>query len=186
MHNRWKVLVLAAAATFLVHLQGAPADAVSKTPASTPPGGTGTVTLITGDRIHLTQVSGGGFAIGIQPGPGREHIGFFASSVRRGASEEITVLPADAAPLVAAGRLDAALCNVTGLIRQGLDDGRYPGVPLIVTSDGSAAAASALASNAGAVRTVRLLPSIDGAAVEADKRSAGTFWSGLKGDLMAV
>jgi hypothetical protein len=92
-------------------------------------GGIRTITLLTGDRVtvlgaDLKQVT-------IQPGKGREKIGFFRSTVRG----HLQIVPTDAAPLLAAGRLDRRLFDVTTLLAFGYDDKR-PNLPLIMTARG--------------------------------------------------
>ncbi len=57
----------------------------------------------------------------VVPAAGRERIAFITQSERATrVAKKSTVTPADALPLVAAGLLDPALFNVTGLVRQGL------------------------------------------------------------------
>src|SRR5690349_2113184 len=66
------------------------------------------VTLVTGDRVYLKTVEGGGSSVEITPAKGREGIHFirtYGSTAAR-PNGDIVVLPSDAAPLVAAGRLD--------------------------------------------------------------------------------
>jgi hypothetical protein len=75
--------------------------------------GTQTVTLITGDTVSLTAGPDGKYAVDVRRGKGRE-AATFLSSERDG---EISVLPADAVPLLRAGRLDPALFNITQLPR---------------------------------------------------------------------
>lgn len=58
-------------------------------------------------------------------GTGRE-AATFLSSERDG---EVSVLPADAIPLVRAGRLDPALFNVTRLAKQGYTDEKTGSTP---------------------------------------------------------
>jgi subtilisin family serine protease len=146
-----------------------------------------TITLVTGDRVRLTAMREGGWAIGVMPGPGRDHVGFVRTSKQRGSKEEITVMPSDAAALVAAGRLDPRLFNVTALLAQELDDQNTTVVPLILT-DGAATPRSALprAEALGGARAVRLLPSVNGTAVRQDKKSAGRFWAWVSGRAAAT
>ena len=55
------------------------------------------------------------------PAPGREAISFARmSSTNASGQEDLSIVPADAQPLLANGLLDPALFNVTGLVRQGL------------------------------------------------------------------
>jgi subtilisin family serine protease len=137
------------------------------------------VTLITGDTVRLIGQPGGQPAVGIEPAPGREHVGFLRESSVGRDGAHVSVVPADAAPLLAAGRLDPRLFDVTELARQGLTDAASPALPLIVTSSRGAAAARP-AAVAGA-QTVGALPSIGGSVVREDKRRGSAFWSWLTG-----
>src|SRR2546430_6791374 len=130
------------------------------------------ITLITGDRVRLVTQPDGKLAVGIEPAPGREHVGF----ARESSAGHVTVVPADAEPLLAAGRLDPRLFDVTELARQGLTDAASSALPLIVT--GTAAAAPA--APAAAARTVGALPSIRGSVVREDRRQGSAYWSWLK------
>src|SRR3954471_10817031 len=87
------------------------------------PGSSGfTVTLLTGDRVDVTERAGGRVTTAVRPAPGREKIGFISG----GSGLDAEVLPADAARLVAAGRLDRRLFQVRRLGRDGFDDGHTP------------------------------------------------------------
>ncbi|WP_328224203.1 S8 family serine peptidase [Streptomyces sp. NBC_00310] len=127
---------------------------------------TQTVTLITGDTVSLTAGPDGRYAVDVRRGAGRE-AATFLSSERDG---EVSVLPADAIPLLQAGRLDPALFNVTRLVKQGYTDARTGTTPVIATY------AKGGATPDGARRTLAL-PGIDGAALSAEKSTA--FWSDI-------
>ncbi|MER6954079.1 S8 family serine peptidase [Streptomyces sp. NPDC000618] len=127
---------------------------------------TQTVTLITGDTVSLTTGADGKNAVDVRRGKGRE-AATFLSSEKNG---EVSVLPTDAIPLIKAGRLDAALFNVTQLVSQGYSDAKTGATPVIATySKGSA-------TPEGARRTLAL-PGIDGAALSAKKSTA--FWADI-------
>jgi subtilisin family serine protease len=153
---------------------GAAAAPVPSGPAASRPAGTAgaAVTLITGDRVRLFRAPDGRPAVGVQPGPGRERTGFVRSARRGRDGEHVSVIPADAVPLLAAGRLDPRLFDVTALTAAGLA-GR-PALPLIL---GYARGAARTAPPAAAARLVRALPSIGAAAVQAD--TGGRLWSWL-------
>ncbi|SDG31753.1 Subtilase family protein [Lentzea fradiae] len=82
------------------------------------------VTLVTGDKVELS----GDRLVRYVPGAGREKIP--ARTFTRDGHQH--VVPADAVPLVAGGKLDARLFDVTSLVEFGYDDGRRGTVPLIV------------------------------------------------------
>src|SRR5919206_4940619 len=75
------------------------------------------VTLLTGDRVDLTERADGRTTMAIQPASGREHVGFLTS----GKGDDLTVLPADAADLVASGAVDGRLFQVRRLAHDGFD-----------------------------------------------------------------
>ncbi|MFF9620431.1 S8 family serine peptidase [Streptomyces griseosporeus] len=140
--------------------------AVAETPRSVPrtAAASRTVTLVTGDRVTVTDLGGGKRTVSVERPRGA------TGAVRtRVADGEITVVPDEALPYLRAGRLDRRLFDVGGLIRQGLTDDRTGELPLIVTYGKGARAAVP----GGAERT-RALPSVRGAAVEADKGRG--FW----------
>ncbi|WP_327748286.1 S8 family serine peptidase [Streptomyces europaeiscabiei] len=130
------------------------------------PSTTQAVTLITGDTVSLTAGPDGRYAVDVRRGTGRE-AATFLSSERDG---EVSVLPADAIPLVRAGRLDPALFNVTRLAKQGYTDEKTGSTPLIATY------AKGRATPEGARRTLAL-PGIGGAALSAEKSTA--FWADI-------
>ncbi|MGW3447858.1 S8 family serine peptidase [Streptomyces sp. NPDC001076] len=125
-----------------------------------------TVTLITGDTVTLTVGPDGKKAVDVRRGKGRE-AATFLSSEKDG---EISVLPADAIPLIKAGRLDPALFNVSQLIEQGYTDAKTGSTPVIATYGTGAETPE------GTRRTLAL-PGIDGAALSAKKSTA--FWSDI-------
>ncbi|HEY7595584.1 MAG TPA: S8 family peptidase [Actinophytocola sp.] len=121
-----------------------------------------TVTLLTGDRITVQR----GKARTIRPAHGREGMAFSTFSVRG----HDYVIPADARRLVATGKLDRRLFDITALLDFGYDDAHRDSVPLIVTHTAGRAAPRL-------AHVTRDLPSIKGMAVAADK--SGTAWHAL-------
>jgi subtilisin family serine protease len=119
-----------------------------------------TVTLITGDRVTLA-----GGAVTVTPGPGRAGIPMATST----AGGRTRVVPADALPLLHAGRLDERLFDVTRLIAAGYDD-RRADLPLI-TSGGAATSGT----------RVRKLPSLGATAVRTPKKDLARAWRARTG-----
>lgn len=128
MVRRKHWLITAAWAMLGAGLVASPAQAAP--PSASPPTSkpTSTVTLITGDKVTVTP-QGQSWAVKIEP------------AHRQGKQEEffrqispagVTVIPASALPLVRSGVLDRALFDVTGLIRQKLDDAHGKELPLLV------------------------------------------------------
>ncbi|MFF3408981.1 S8 family serine peptidase [Streptomyces sp. NPDC002742] len=126
-----------------------------------------TVTLVTGDKVTVTDIGGGKKTVSVvRP---RGATGAVRTQVADGA---VTVVPDEALPYLRAGTLDRRLFDVSELIRQGLTDQRTGELPLIVTYDPKAR----VTTPGGAERT-RSLPSIRGAALDADK--GRTFWKAM-------
>jgi len=169
--------VLAAAFAVAVLFGGAPAAAlpgpVTATQTATTnggirathPGRSHTVTLITGDVLRVGDAG----QISVVRGPGREHISF-ASYQTQG---HLHVIPSDARPLLAAGRLDSRLFDVTALIEFGYDE-REAELPLIVSAKAAPPADSGL-------KLTRTLKAVHGSAGRADKGRLGVLWKGLTG-----
>ncbi|MFI0236222.1 S8 family serine peptidase [Streptomyces sp. NPDC016845] len=127
-----------------------------------------TVTLVTGDKVTVTELSGGKRTVTVERARGAT--GAVRTQVAHG---DISVVPDEARPYLSAGTLDARLFDVSELIRQGLADGEADATPLIVTYGSGKAALGARAVPRGAERT-RALPSVRGAALDAHK--GRTFW----------
>lgn len=151
---------LAAADTADPGTTGAPA----KTSAA---GAAHTVTLVTGDKVTVTDVGGGKKTVSVVRPRGAD--GAVRTQVADGA---VTVVPDEALPYLRAGTLDRRLFDVSELIRQGLTDRQTGELPLIVTYD-----PKARTTVPGGAERTRSLPSIRGAAVDADK--GRTFWKAM-------
>ncbi|MFF5081662.1 S8 family serine peptidase [Actinoplanes sp. NPDC000266] len=121
------------------------------------------VTLITGDTVKIRSVAGQ-TTVDVVPAPGREKIPFLTSS----AGEDVEVVPADAASLLAAGRLDPRLFDVSKLLDYGYDDTRRT-LPLIVQGT---------ATPAGA-RVTQKLPDVGLVAYEQDRSQPAELWKSL-------
>ena len=139
------------------------------------------LTLITGDRVEVAEGEHGARKVRLVPGPGREHIGFVHTGSLGAPDGDLSVIPTDAVPLLAAGAIDRRLFAVGDLLREGYG-ARAGGLPLIVTYAAETDVAAALhalpTSGAGAARP---LPSIHGAALRADPPLAAALWSELTG-----
>ncbi|MFI6334324.1 S8 family serine peptidase [Streptomyces sp. NPDC050535] len=126
-----------------------------------------TVTLVTGDEVTVTDLGGGKKTVTVERPRGAT--GAVRTQVANGT---VTVVPDEALPYLRAGTLDRRLFDVSELIRQGLTDQKTAELPLIVTYEKKARSLTPR----GAERT-RVLPSIGGAALDADK--GRTFWQAL-------
>jgi len=127
-----------------------------------------TVTLVTGDKVTVTEVGGGRKTVDVKRPQGAT--GTVRTQVTDG---QITVIPEEAQQYLASGTLDPRLFDVSTLIEQGLADSKVDATPLIVTYK-DRSARSAAATPKGAKRT-RKLNSVGGAALAADK--GRTFWN---------
>ncbi|MBX6750136.1 MAG: S8 family serine peptidase [Micromonosporaceae bacterium] len=167
--------VLVTAGGVLVANATAQPGTASGPPSSTVSAGPGvgglpqTVVLITGDRV---QVNPDGSVV-TRPAPGREHITFTTSR----SNDRVTVVPSDAVPLLAAGRLDERLFDVTTLLANGVAERGE--LPLIVQySRGARERARSTVTERGA-RVERELPAIRGYALRENRSNVGELWRGL-------
>jgi len=122
------------------------------------------VTLITGDKVTVTPDGTGRHAFTIDKGPGRADIPFFTSKSKTG----LTVIPADAASLIAENRLDSRLFDVMLLRSLHYDDAHVADLPLLVEGAPAAMTAS---------RTVRTIASLDLTSVRTAKQDTARFWA---------
>ncbi|MGW4851400.1 S8 family serine peptidase [Streptomyces sp. NPDC004288] len=151
--------MLAAGQTASAASAAAPVPDTFKAPATS-----ATVTLVTGDRVTLTEIGDGSRTVTVDRAEGA------TGAIRtRTANGRVTVVPDEARPYLDSGALDPRLFDVTGLVEQGLTGA----LPLIVTYGGKAARTAAPRGT----ETVRALPSIGGAAVTATDPAA--FWQGF-------
>ncbi|MFJ3669038.1 S8 family peptidase [Streptomyces sp. NPDC090106] len=125
------------------------------------------VTLVTGDRVLVTE--DGATAL-----PGADGTTPFTQT--RQVGDDLYVYPERATRALAAGRVDEELFNVTGLVRQGYDDAHTDALPVIATYDRAVTARSVPRTPRGAERDL-VLASVDGVALDADKARAGDFWA---------
>jgi subtilisin family serine protease len=122
------------------------------------------ITLVTGDVAELTTSANGQVSARLlddEP----YYFGTFDG--------DLTLVPADAYPLLSAGRLDKRLFNLTELAAQGYDDASSAQLPLLIAGSAS------LRTAAATLR--RTLPSVGSTAVSVQKADAKTFWNGISG-----
>ncbi|MDT7790558.1 MAG: hypothetical protein QOF58_8977, partial [Pseudonocardiales bacterium] len=133
--------------------------AVGETTAPRPGGLTTTVTLITGDLVHVANGE-----VRAHAAKGREDVRFHHYTDAQG---DLHVIPLDVQRQINDGALDQRLFDVSLLARSGYDDASRDTLPLIV--QGGAGLRSADAKS---------LPSINAYAVKADKK--GGFFSAAR------
>lgn len=172
--------VVAATSGLAIGLAGIGATALPATATSAPQdppvsteavaGSSHSVTLITGDRVTVTDMSDGTHAVEIDtavPGAG----------VRTyEAAGELHVLPEQAMPYLASGVLDPDLFNVSLLLEYGYDDASVDATPLIVEHSSSVQTFSAPLPG---LEVTAALPSIDGAAAALRHADSAAAWSAL-------
>ncbi|MEV0801629.1 S8 family serine peptidase [Kribbella sp. NPDC050281] len=130
------------------------------------------VTLITGDKVQLSPAGSGRSNVRFVPADASD-----AGYETRTVGKDLYVVPDSAARLVNSGKVDHALFNVSGLIRQGYDDASTNQIPVIATYKPTARAAQQ-AVPAGSTRT-RTLSSVGAAALRTDKTQAHDTWQSL-------
>ncbi|MGR0319421.1 S8 family serine peptidase [Agromyces sp. ZXT2-3] len=147
----------------------------SAPPASTTsaaPGGRHSVTLITGDRVTVTDLADGTFTVDLEPATPGE--GFQTAEV----DGDLHVMPRSAMPYVAAGVIDDDLFNVSQLIEFGYDDASVDATPVIVEYDEGRSRRSVPVPG---LEVAESLASINGAAAAAEHASATATWAALRG-----
>ncbi|MEU6226968.1 S8 family serine peptidase [Streptomyces sp. NPDC047042] len=161
---------LSTTALVLTVLPGGFAGAAPTDPPATgsSPGPLKKVTLVTGDRV---MVDGAGKVTGVERAEGREKVPFSVRVV----DGHTRVVPGDAELLLAQGKLDARLFDVTQLVADGYDDAGRGDVPLIVTFKGRKAPSMTPFTGAGA-KLGRALPVVNGKAMRSVKKRGTDFW----------
>ncbi|AVH56837.1 MULTISPECIES: S8 family peptidase [Streptomyces] len=126
------------------------------------------ITLITGDRV---AVDAKGRVVGFERAKGRDRI---PVTIRK-ADGHTLVVPADAQRLIATGKLDQRLFDVTELSKTRNSQKR--GLKLIVGYQGAATAAKADVREAGTLR--RTLKSLNADALLTPRQDAAELWSAV-------
>ncbi|MCP3800833.1 S8 family serine peptidase [Allokutzneria sp. A3M-2-11 16] len=157
MHHKATAAVLALSLLAL----GTPATAAPP-PASASP--LRTVTLITGDRVH---VNAAGIPVHTEAAPQRTGTAFRAWSE----NGHHHVVPEDAEAPLDAGRLDRRLFDITLLLEFGYDDASTPELPLLLT-------------NAAAQRSAAR-PGLGFSSLRTKKTDAAKTWTQLRGSVGA-
>ncbi|MDT9680977.1 S8 family peptidase [Streptomyces sp. TRM76323] len=175
--RRTAALALATAVVTLTTGLGTPAGA-------TPPGAAGPaeagrataplkhVTLITGDRV---SVDAEGRPVRIERGEGREKIPVWVR-VQNGRT---LAVPADAERLIATGKLDRRLFDLTELTRPETLAAQRGGLKVIVQYSGSAATARSEVREAEGSAVRRTFGALNAEAVQTPAADAGALWSAL-------
>jgi subtilisin family serine protease len=128
------------------------------------------ITLITGDRVAVDSKSR---VVGLERAKGREHIPIQI----RNADGHTLVVPADAARLVATGRLDQRLFDITELDKSATRRSQAKGLKVIVGYQGKATATKADVRDAGTLR--QTLDSLNADAVQTPQKDAPELWDAV-------
>ncbi|MFF7900639.1 S8 family serine peptidase [Streptomyces sp. NPDC007920] len=129
-----------------------------------------TITLITGDRV---TVDAKGRVVGLHRAEGREQI---PVQVRRMGGRTL-VVPADASRLIASGKLDQRLFDITELNKSATRRSLKDGLKVIVGYQGAATAARADVREAGTLR--RALKALNADAVQTPVKDTPELWKAL-------
>ncbi|MFD3374451.1 S8 family serine peptidase [Streptomyces sp. NPDC058697] len=171
--------IATAAAVALAAGMTSPASAEPERAANDPAGASAVqtapkhrITLITGDRV---VVDAKGRVVGLERAKGREGIPVQV----RTAGGHTLVVPADAARLIATGKLDQRLFDVTELNKSANRKAQKQGLKLIVGYRGAAAAAKADVRDAGDTEVRRTLKSLNADAVLTPKGDASDLWAAV-------
>ncbi|MEU5160605.1 S8 family serine peptidase [Streptomyces sp. NPDC020875] len=131
------------------------------------------VTLVTGDRVH---VGAKGEVIAVRRAEGREGMPFRTHR----AGGRTYVVPHDAQRLIAAGKVDRQLFDITGLTGADARRAYRDGVKLIVSYGGASAGAAKAGVRASAgVKERRGLPAVNAEALTVEPRNATAVWDAL-------
>jgi subtilisin family serine protease len=167
-----------AAATSAATSTAAPPRVPASTTAAIKPAKATTgpaVTLLTGDKVRLDTGPGG-----------KPHLTVVHDASPGGITVEqingdVYALPGEALSLIARGRLDQQLFDVTRLVHDGYDDAHTSQLPVIATYAQPAVRSKAAAALSAGVTRGASLASIDGQAMRLDKARAGKTWTTLTG-----
>ncbi|WP_198539339.1 S8 family serine peptidase [Streptomyces graminilatus] len=128
------------------------------------------VTLITGDRVVLDAK---GRVVGLEHAQGREHVPVQIREL----NGHTLAIPADAARMVATGKLDQRLFDVTELNKSTTREAQKKGLKVIVGYRGSAAATKADVRDAGTLS--HALKSVNADAVQTPQKDTPELWDAL-------
>ncbi|KAB8196363.1 S8 family serine peptidase [Nonomuraea phyllanthi] len=138
------------------------------------------ITLITGDKVQLTQEVPGKYRVETAPGKrqGDRRVNLFTQFTPDG----VFVLPDDAVAAVQAGLLDKRLFDVKYLAENGYADDVAKQLPVIVQypEEQPEAAVKRSAAAVPASEPTQTLESIHASALDVSKTEAGAFWEAVR------
>ncbi|MFD3335918.1 S8 family serine peptidase [Streptomyces sp. NPDC058700] len=130
------------------------------------------IPLVTGDRVVVDAT---GRMVRFEPAEGREHI---PVQVQR-TEDHTLVVPSDARPLIAAGRLDQRLFDLAVLTDPRLRESHRAGLKLIVRYEDGAGAARAEVRAAGDTQLRRTFPTLGADAIRTSPEDLTRVWEAL-------
>ena len=186
-HPRSTLALVAAVGVLSALVLGAPAGHAAPDPASpvatapaVPAGAKSyTLTLVTGDVARLSVLPDGRQSAALVPQPGKVSAGYQTSLVKG----DLRLVPAEAYPYLAAGRLDPELFNLTSLVEQGFA-GRT--LPLLLTPTAANARARKAPAMPEALARQRTFNSLATLAVTPRDGQVRTFWESVDDDSRTV
>ncbi|MGW7085551.1 S8 family peptidase [Streptomyces sp. NPDC054871] len=192
MKRAYGATIATAAAVALAAGMTSPASAAKQSPDALPAAAqaaglssaeqtTHQITLITGDRVTADSK---GRVTAFERAEGRERIPVLTKRV----GGHTLAIPADAQRLIAAGKLDQRLFDITELSKKDNRRAQKKGLKLIVGYKEAAAGAKADVRAAGDTTVRRTLKSLNADAITTPRQDATDLWSALiaeKGDATA-
>ncbi|MER5259182.1 S8 family peptidase [Streptomyces sp. NPDC002855] len=183
MKRAYGATIATAAAVALAAGMTSPASAAKQAPDANPAAAraagldsaertTHRITLITGDRVTADSK---GRVTRFERAKGRERIPVMTKRV----GGHTLVIPADAQRLIATGKLDQRLFDITELSKKDNRRAQKKGLKLIVGYKGAAAGARSDVRAAGDTTVRRTLKSLNADAITTPKQDAGDLWSAL-------
>ncbi|WP_347975874.1 S8 family serine peptidase [Microbacterium sp. ProA8] len=168
-------IAIAIAGVGLATLPATASPAPEVSPASAAPDAAAvtshTVTLLTGDRVTVTDLSDGTHAVSVDTAVEGAGVRTYE------AAGDLHVVPDAAMPYLAAGALDEDLFNVSLLIEYGYDDASVDATPVIVEQD--AASARSYSAPAPGLEVQTALESIGASAATLGHDAAASAWQTL-------
>ncbi|MEG3615338.1 S8 family serine peptidase [Isoptericola haloaureus] len=161
----------------LVALSAQADDADPSTTAAPPEPGTesAVVTLLTGDRVHVTSYPDDAIAIDVEAAERPD--GAVPVFSKREVDGHVYVVPSDVAQHVPS-LLDPALFDVKQLVEDGFDDAASEDIPVIVDYGDTVPTARSRSTLPG-IEVERTLASIGAVSADIDKDDAGAFLAAL-------
>ena len=177
-----RLIALLSACTVVTGLLAVPSAAGASTPPhqDKPAAEAPIVTLITGDRVRVTEAAGRSAA---EPLPAARADGTVPTFSTENTPRGLYVFPDDVEPAIRAGVLDPELFNITYLVDNDYADKHTARLPVIAQYPGDQSSLRSTAEALPASTVTRAIDGLDLAALEVTKNQASAFWAAIRGDL---